>query len=116
MSTIHVLEQTKKGVYNVVLHAAVPGGSNTAGKTWQNVVKGLGLNVTALTEGTLPGQISTAEKASVEAGSVLEFGTDLAYDSTGGGSAEVLTEATNIINRLKGEMQTKYQRYGQELS
>lgn len=71
MSKIHVLTGAG-GAYTVVVHAPVPTGTNTVGVTWKAALIGAGLNVTAMNEGNGAGQITTAEKATVEAGDVVE--------------------------------------------
>lgn len=80
MASIHVLEKTGERSYRIVGHFNLPDGAgevlegnNGAGVNWKTLLLAAGeLGSTSMTEGNGPGQISTAEKASVEAGDVVE--------------------------------------------
>lgn len=71
MSAIHILNGSGD-TYTVVVHIAVPGGNNAAGVLWSDAVKNSGRNQTVMVTGTGAGQITSAEAASVVAGTVLE--------------------------------------------
>src|SRR5262249_10852203 len=72
MSNIHVLGQSGKDTYTVVVHVAVPAGNNSAGVSWQTAVVNAGRNVTQMVAGSGAGQITPAEAAQVASGAVLE--------------------------------------------
>jgi len=86
VSNIHILERNGPKRARVALHMPVPSGNNSAGFTWKSVLLAAGrAGVSALTEGTGPGQITTAEKASVVAGDVLELILTIEVPSSGTG-------------------------------
>lgn len=81
MAKIHVLESNVDGSFRVVLHTPVPAGNNSAGKSWKDSLLNSGRSgSTILPEGPGPGQITTAEKADVEAGDVIEIIDTLKVD------------------------------------
>jgi hypothetical protein len=72
--TAHILEIGKNNKAIVIYHVQNDViTSNSAGETWVDCVRSIGLNITVLEEGSLPGQITTQEKANIEAGLILEF-------------------------------------------
>ena len=111
MSKIHILRGATSGLYTIVLHTPMPAGNNQAGFSWQECWVNDGRNVTTMVEGTGAGQITTAEKADVEAGTVLEFVTSLLRDSVGG-AASLTAWADQHINDRKSQLQTEYKHYG----
>lgn len=87
MSKIHVLTTSgSANTYQVVVHDPTPAGNNSAGILWSDAVKNSGRAKTVMTEGSGAGQITTVEKASVEAGTTLEgafeFLDDPAWNAT----------------------------------
>lgn len=72
MSRIHVLQSGAVNVYTVVVHSATPVGNSPGGFPWTTLLVSSGEAKTVMTEGTGPGQITTAEKADVESGAVIE--------------------------------------------
>ena len=72
MAKIHVLESGQLNVYTVVVHGPAPVGSNGAGVPWATALVNSGRARTVLTEGTGAGQITTAEKTAIEAGTTIE--------------------------------------------
>ena len=111
MSALHILDQDN-GQFRCVAHQAVPEGSNTAGVTWKNVILGAGLNVTFMTEGTLPGQISTAEKAQVAAGDVVEAAFTIPLHSGGTSNAQIDAYTLAEFNNWANAMKLKYAYFG----
>lgn len=112
MSKIHVLE-TIHGIANVVLHTNTPAGNNSVGIAWKEAGLNSGkLGTTMLTEGTGAGQITTAEKAQVESGDVIEI-VDSIHVESGGATADSIDElAGPIINEYEAELQRKLNYFG----
>jgi len=111
MSALHILDQSN-GQFRCVAHQAVPAGSNTAGVTWKNVLLGAGLNVTSMTEGMLPGQISTAEKAQIVAGDVVEAAFTIPLHSGGTDNAKIDAYALSEFNNWVANVADKYAYFG----
>ena len=113
MSKIHILDASENQGYNTVVHTAVPTGSNSASKTWKDVCLAAGESVTTqLTEGTGVGQITTAEKASVEAGDTLEFSFNILAESSGATSASITAMINEKITNKKLALKRKYKFFG----
>ena len=71
MSDIHILEGGNS--YRCVMHFPVPNRTNYAGVNYRAAILGCNLGgKTVLQEGSGPGQISSAEKAQIETGEVVE--------------------------------------------
>ena len=103
MAFIHVLA-AEQGTFQCVIHTPVPAGSNTATFTWKNVFLASGRSGTsALTEGLLPGQIATAEKATIVAGDVLEISASINLDSGGITVAEMRATLLAEVERIVAE-------------
>lgn len=75
MSQWHAREGDQDGnTFTIIYHIPIPAANNRAGVSYQAALVGSGIGgKTVMTEGTGTGQISTAEKASVLAGSVYEW-------------------------------------------
>lgn len=113
MSKLHVLNAHNRQ-YSVVLHADTPGGTNTADKSWVDILVALGRQ-TSMTVGTGPGQISQAEANAIAAGTVLEI-TDTILLESGGMSLDSINEMVDrIILDEKQKLQNQYDYYGYTL-
>jgi hypothetical protein len=110
MSKIHVLE-ANGDYYRIVLHFNIPGGSNTAGVSWQNVMATVQTG-SVLPEGTGPGEISTAELASIVAGTVGEHIANLRLKSGGTTTANLNALVDKVINDHLAALQVRYEYYG----
>jgi len=111
MSALHILDQDN-GQFRCVAHQAVPAGSNVAGVTWKTVILGAGLNVTSMIEGALPGQISTAEKAQIVAGDVVEAAFTVPLHAGGTTNAQIDAVALAEFAKWRDAMQAKYVYFG----
>lgn len=111
MALVHVLEKSDTH-YRVVIHKPVPAGSNNAGFTWKNVILGAGLNTTAMVEGALPGQISTAEKATIIAGDVFEVVLSLPLFSGGTSTGQVAAIINESYDQRIQDLQERYGQWG----
>lgn len=101
MAKLHVLACDDKGVYRGVVHYATPAGSNSVGVSWKAAALAAGLaGTTSLVEGTGPGQITTAEKAQVVAGDVIEIPISLVSETVGGAGAEADAAISNHQRHL----------------
>lgn len=120
MAKIHVLTSDTSGNFNVVLHTAVLAGNNSAGKSWKNCMLVAGrAGTTIMSEGTGPGQITTAEKAQVVAGDVWEIPATITVDVNLSGQAllNLANELCDaIIDDYKSRMQRELKYYGFEVA
>lgn len=82
MLNIHVLAGNGSGMFTAVIHTPTPAGNNAAGVPWSTALVNSGMNKTIMTEGTGAGQITTAEKAQIAAGTVIEAVTQWQDDPT----------------------------------
>lgn len=84
MAKIHVLEGSGSppGIFRVIVHANTPAGNNSAGVSWATALINSGRAFTRMVEGNGAGQITTAEKASVLAGTVMEGAYVISDDVT----------------------------------
>lgn len=83
MSRLHILQRTGPNLYDAVIHAPVPSGTNSAGVEWSQAIIDAGLNRTSLKMGK-GGQITDEEAALIAAGKVIEtqmhWGVDTGLD------------------------------------
>lgn len=82
MSSIHVLSGNGNNLYTAVMHIPTPAGNNGAGVPWAIALVNSGMAKTIMTPGTAAGQISTSEKAQIDAGTVIEVVTQWQDDPT----------------------------------
>lgn len=115
MATVHVLESNGEHV-RVVVHQAVPAGSNTSSITWKNVVLGAGLNKTVLVEGTGAGQILTAEKATILTGDVVEMDLQVPLFSGGVTVGQINAVITDAVSAWIRDFKARYKHYGREIA
>ena len=111
MAKIHIQTAHNK-IYQVVVHTSMPAGNNTHGKSWQDCWVATGRNTTVMTEGTGTGQISTAEKAAVEAGTTLEFVFSMPVESGGATVASLDQMVDQAVVDRKAALQAELKRYG----
>ena len=112
MSKIHILQENK-GVFRAVIHTPVLAGSNTAGKTWKEVLLSSGLSGSSvLTVGTSAGNITQVEMDTITTGDVLEFEMNLRVES-GGATLTSLNEMVNefLLGKQK-ELKATLKYYG----
>jgi len=107
MSKIHVLEANSKGEYTLAIHTAVPTGNNSAGKTWQSVIKNEG---TVLTVGFEPGQILQSEQDDIDSGALVEIIITSGQEET---PAAITEMADRAITEKTAEFKKKYKWFGQ---
>ena len=115
MSKVHVLEQNGPGEYSMVLHYATPAGNNSAGISWVDCLVA-GSPTTVLPEGVGPGDITTAEKAAVEAGTVIEISRTVLAES----GTPLLDTVNTLVDALiledKKDSAFKYKYFGYEIA
>lgn len=88
MADMHILKGDGKK-WSIVMHFTVPAGNNANGVSWVDALVGSGLAVTKLTEGTSGWEVSTTEKASIEAGDVYEHQSAFLVESGGTTTAQL---------------------------
>jgi hypothetical protein len=114
MSTLHILEADAQGNYRVAIHTPVPVGNNAAGLAWKTVALAAGrTGTTVLTEGTGPGQVSVAEKATIVSGDVAEIVTMLPIDSTAWTPAKIAAQIKTLTDQWITKQAHDLNRYGQ---
>lgn len=86
MAEIHVLTGDADGNVSVAMHFAVPNQNNSVGVNYRTALVNSQIGgSTAMVEGAGPGQITTAEKAQIEAGERYEY--PIAFPVASGGLA-----------------------------
>ncbi len=110
MADIHILTGTSKDSWNVVLHIPVPNGTNHVGVNWRTALLESGLGgTTRLTEGTEKWEITTAEKAQVEAGEVYEHPAQFRVEANGLPDANIRLQLQEWYATAKDQVITKLQ-------
>lgn len=112
MAKIHSFEFGEGGVCRVVLHTAMPSGNNAVGNSWKACWIAAGRNATAMVEGTGMGQISTAEKASVLAGDVIEIQGQVPTYIIVQGAVAVNAFVDSVIASMKAKFAAEYNYFG----
>lgn len=112
MAKIHALTADTSGDCRVVLHLPMPAGNNLVGNSWKACWLALGRNTTSLTEGTGLGQITTAEKAQVIAGDVIELSGSIPLAVVAAGTAAVNAFADSLIATRLGSLAGELNYYG----
>lgn len=116
MATVHVLTRIGNK-FRCIIHFAVPAGNNSANVSWKTAGLNSGLTgSTVMTEGSGAGQITTAEKATVLSGDVIEFTADIEAETAGTSSVQlgamVDAEAIKLIAAKTTELQTALKWFG----
>ncbi len=112
MSKIHAFTGDTSGNCRVVLHAAMPAGSNLVGRTWKACWLAAGRNTTEMAEGTGIGQIPPAEKAQVLAGDVIELSGHVPLAVVLQGAAAVSAFADSLIATRLASLSQEFNYYG----
>jgi hypothetical protein len=111
MASIHIMQGDANGkLFQVVVHAPVPAGNNSAGVSWADALKGSGLNKSLMTVGTTPGTISNTESNQIANGTVMEANF-LWEDNPAWSNAERQADITLRAQQLIADLQA--QRSGQ---
>jgi hypothetical protein len=115
MAKIHVLEGSRLNTYRIVVHSPIPAGNNSAGVPWPICLIGSGWAHTDMIEGDGPGQITAAEKAQVEDGTVIERRFDFLIEpgwSNAERNAAIDAEATKLIAETEQYLANTLKWYG----
>jgi hypothetical protein len=117
MSKVHVLTASGRE-YRLVLHTAMPGGNNSAGKTWKDAYfqdrKNRETNVvdSVLSTGIGAGNISAVELAQVNSADVIEIQATLLLESGGTSAAQVDVIVDKVISDELAKLQQVYKYFG----
>lgn len=116
MSRLHVLEGTgTPNTFRIVLHETTPAGNNSAGISWATALVNSGRTQTVMSEGAGAGQITTAEKAAVLAGTTLEavfeFTVDPAWNAATRNAA-LDAEATKLLAETQAKLAAELKWFG----
>ena len=109
---IHATTYDTSGNCKVILHAAVPAGNNAIGNTWKATLIAAGRNVTSMVEGTGIGQITTAEKASIVAGDVIEISGTIPTSMIAQGATAIGVFADVLIANAIAKIGQEWNYYG----
>ena len=117
MSDIHILSGDGKGRWNVIFHFAVADANNAVSVNYRTALVNSGFGgTTSMTEGVGAGQISTAEKAQVEAGELYEYGTSLLVETGGTAALElqamIRAEYTRLNTQIINDLQKRLKYFG----
>ena len=113
---IHALEGDGNGKWNFNFHYVVPDDDNVVNESIRAILVISGRAVTSMTEGTGPGQISTAEKSLIEAGEVFEHPFSF-YAESGASTNQEMQDAVKaqyarLQSGLWSKMQERLKYYG----
>lgn len=115
MSRLHILEQVGVNLYNVVVHAPSPAGTNSAGVLWATAIQNAGLAVTQMTVGNGPGQITQAEANQIANGSVIEapfqWGDDPNWNDMER-TADLDVRAAQAVAEVAADLQRRLKYFG----
>lgn len=117
MSDIHVLAGDGKQLWTIVMHFAVPNVNNSVAVNYRTALVNSGLGgATSMVEGTGPGEIATAEKASIETGALYERLVSFLAESGGSSNLELQASLRQLYTREKAatiaNLQKKLRYYG----
>lgn len=106
MSDIHVLSGAEAGgSIQVVFHFPVPDTNNSVGVNYRTALVASGKGgTTAMTEGTDPGEISTAEKALIESGAVYEHSRTIIFSGGPLSGAQLVAQVRSFYTRDKADL------------
>jgi hypothetical protein len=106
MAAIHVLSGAETGgSFQVVFHFPVPDTNNSVGVNYRAALVASGKGgSTRLTEGTGPGEITTAEKAQIESGAVYEHSRTIQQSGGDLSTPNLLAEVRSFYSRDKGDL------------
>lgn len=104
MARFHVLAGNNN-VYSVVVHTATPNGNNSAGVSWKVALVNSGMARTTMTEGNAAGQITAQEKASIEAGDVIEARLQWQDDPSWDNSTRLADVETRISQAVAARLE-----------
>jgi hypothetical protein len=90
----------------------MPSGNNLVAKSWKSCWLAVGRNTTSLTEGDGIGQISSAEKATVVAGDVIELSAVIPLGVVAQGGSAVNAFADALVATQLGVLADELNYYG----
>ena len=112
---MHILQQVGLNLYDVVVHAPAPGGSNSAGVAWATAIQNSGLATTQMTVGNGAGQITQAEANQIASGSVIEapfqWGDDPAWSDVQR-TADLDVRASQAVAEASADLQRRLKFFG----
>lgn len=119
MSLLHILNavdpNAQPNLYRAVCHIPTSTGTNSAGMLWTDVVINSGLNITSLSVGTGAGQISSSEKADIDAGRVTEVHVTIMDNPTLASSlrlAFIDSQTATVVSEIQANYARQYRWYG----
>jgi hypothetical protein len=117
MSKLHVLAGAGAN-FTVVIHQATPAGNNSAGFPWSAILIAAGRNVSVLTVGSGPGQITQAEMDGIAAGTIIELVSGVTELPTWTNAtirnAEIDAQAAVMMSSQLAKLSQEFKWYGAE--
>jgi hypothetical protein len=122
MSRIHVMQRNSVSTppntteHRCLVHVSMPSGTNLVGILWSDVFLGSGVaGFTRMREGVKQDEITTAEKASILAGTIIELEMDLLVDNSG--NVVVIRDGVfdQAVAAKISEVQARLQQYGRRV-
>lgn len=110
MADMHVLAGNGICLWTLIMHFPVPDANNEVGVNYRVALTNSSLGGTSMTEGTGPGQISTAEKAQIDAGEIYEHSVQFLAESGASTLAELLTAAREAYAREQTRVTARLQK------
>lgn len=118
MADMHVLSGDGLHRWTLVMHFPVPDIDNNVAVNYRTALVNSGLGGTSMTEGTEPGQITTAEKALIDAGEMYEHSIQFLAESGASTLPKVLADARQAYvreqTRVTAKLQKQLRYYGFE--
>lgn len=118
MADMHVLAGNGLYRWTLVMHFPVPDTNNDVGVNYRTALINSGLGGTNMTEGTGPGQITTAERVLIDAGEIYEHSIQFLAESGATTLPELLAAAREAYareeSRVTAELQKRLRYYGFE--
>lgn len=108
MADMHVLAGNGLYIWTLIMHFPVPNADNEIGVNYRTALINSGLGGTAMTEGAGPGQISTAEKAQIDAGEIYEHSIQFLAESGADTLPELLAAAREAYAREKSRVTARF--------
>lgn len=110
MADMHVLTGNGLHRWTLIMHFPVPDQNNDVAVNYRTALINSGLNTTSMTEGTGPGQITSAENAQIITGEIYEHSIQFLAESGASTLAELLAAAREAYARERTRVTARLQK------
>lgn len=105
MADMHVLNGGESGTWRIAMHFPIPNTNNAVGVNRRTaLINSREGGTTVLEEGIGPGQITAAEKASIEAGAVHEYIAEFRIESGGTAPSDLRASIRQFFSAEKARI------------